>query len=75
MFKFGVLTRWDFNFCVHSSPLRGHTKSIQYMYVHCDNVIRLAIVTTEDEGRIKKPTEKQGGRRGTDIDIDNGCPK
>ena len=23
MFKLSVLTRWDFNFCVRSSPLRG----------------------------------------------------
>ena len=26
-FKLCVLTRWDFNFCVRSSPLRGHGKS------------------------------------------------
>ena len=25
-FKLCVLTRWDFNFCVHSSPLRGKAK-------------------------------------------------
>ena len=27
MFKLCVLTRWDFNFCVRSSPLRGMTQS------------------------------------------------
>ena len=26
-FKLWVLTRWDFNFCVRSSPLRGHIKT------------------------------------------------
>ena len=29
MFKLCVLTRWDFNFCVGSSPLQGHANVIQ----------------------------------------------
>ena len=29
MFKLCVITRWDFNFCVGSSPLQGHANVIQ----------------------------------------------
>ena len=32
-FKLCVLTRWDFNFCVRSSPLRGHLRRLRKRYI------------------------------------------
>ena len=32
-FKLCVLTRWDFNFCVRSSPLRGHLRRLRKRFI------------------------------------------
>ena len=36
-FKLCVLTRWDFNFCVRSSPLRGYHDAVGIIYQFCDS--------------------------------------
>ena len=42
MFKLCVLTRWDFNFCVRSSPLRGTWQELKRQLT-----LRFAEVTDE----------------------------
>ena len=38
-FKLCVLTRWDLNFCVRSSPLRGSTKEVENLPVEVEEAV------------------------------------
>ena len=49
MFKLCVLTRWDFNFCVRSSPLRGEREKEER-----EKERQTHIQTYTDNGRDRK---------------------
>ena len=66
-FKLCVLTRWDFNFCVRSSPLRGRRKGQQAENDKTERVTGLGRKTREEIAKwnqMTAPRFQTGGRGG-----------